>query len=28
VDPGDPAWETYRTVVEAIRRREQSAAGG
>ena len=27
VDPGDPAWDAYRTVVEAIRKREQSAGG-
>jgi hypothetical protein len=27
VDPGDPAWDSYRTVLEAIRKREQSAGG-
>ena len=27
VDPGDPAWDTYRTVLEAIHKREQSAGG-
>ncbi len=27
VDPADPAWDTYRIVLEAIRKREQSAGG-